>query len=85
MYRVNHLDELYTTIFVLLLCNRTIIGRWNGFTCVGGGGGRWLMSSPLRDHICASKRQRKRTLIDWCTVAGRLCNGTKQAARNDVT
>lgn len=39
-----------------------------------------LLPSPLEDHICASERQRKRTLIDWHTVAGRLRNGDEQEA-----
>ncbi len=39
-----------------------------------------IMPSLIGDHVCASKRQRKRTLIDWRTVAGRLCNGNEQEA-----
>lgn len=69
----------------LSLCAGYVTGhsaaRWSGFTCAGARlSAPGLMPSPLGDHICASKRQRKRTLIEWRTVAGRLCNGNKQEA-----
>lgn len=80
------LTENQTLFLYVLLCNRSFCCKVECFHLCWGEGGPAslsapsLMPSPLADHICASKRQRKGTLIDWHTVAGRLRNGDEQEA-----